>query len=282
MHRHLKTGLAVVAAGALFAVGGVTSATASKLITGDDIARNSIKQNDLARESVGSSELKNRLEAKLKGKVGPQGPQGVKGETGPKGDKGEKGDAGGSHVTLVKNLSGAWAPKAGDAAGLTLTGDGVQFGPFANGGGCSTAGVDYARLNFTGVNGMKVSDLNNLAFYARYHADNNTGGVGSPTLRISVSGGNRIAFSPNTQPYGSFAADDFHEWVVTSGTVRLNDDAGDRPQDEKPWAQIVAQLPAGATVTGIDILNGCQAGTNLTSLLRWVQVEGQTYQFGAF
>ena len=56
----------------------------------------------------------------------------------------------------------------GDEAGVKLTGDGVQFGPFANGGGCANAGTDFARLDFSGMNGQPLSSLKNLVYYARY------------------------------------------------------------------------------------------------------------------
>ena len=51
-----------------------------------------------------------------------------------------------------------------------------------------------------------------------------------------------------------------HEWIVTSGTVRLNDDAGDNPGAEAPWSSFLA-ANGSKTINNINILNGCQAAT---------------------
>ncbi|MBF4769336.1 hypothetical protein ISU10_16330 [Nocardioides agariphilus] len=53
----VKSALTVLAAGALFAVGGLGAASAAKLITGDEIAKSTITQRNLADDSVGSGEL---------------------------------------------------------------------------------------------------------------------------------------------------------------------------------------------------------------------------------
>jgi hypothetical protein len=38
-----------------------------------------------------------------------------------------------------------------------------------------------------------------------------------------------VIFSPNTQPVPSVAEDVFHQWDVTEGTVRYDDDPGAAP-----------------------------------------------------
>src|SRR4051794_4409525 len=49
-----------------------------------------------------------------------------------------------SHVVYVKRFGSLVAPFPGDEAGLQMTGEGAQFGPFLNGGGCDTPGTDFA------------------------------------------------------------------------------------------------------------------------------------------
>jgi hypothetical protein len=168
-----------------------------------------------------------------------------------------------------------------------MTGDGVQFGPFADGGDC-TPGTGLARLDFSGLNGQPLSALKSLVYRAQYIADNDTSGVGSPTMRVffeGTTGGtpNRLTFSPNTQFNNPVNYDigqgEVHEWIVTSGTVRFNDDAGADPAGEAPWSSFMA-AHGTKLITNINILNGCQAGTNLRGIVREVDVNGQHYEFG--
>lgn len=71
-----------------------------------------------------------------------------------------------------------------------------------------------------------------------------------------------------------------HEWLATHGTVRYNDDAGANAAGERPWSYWVGQFP-GATITNINIINGCQACQNLTSVIREVQINGHHFEFGS-
>lgn len=100
--RHIKTGAAVVLAGALFAAGGMGTATAAKLIRGSDIMDNSITSKQLAGGSVGAAELKRSVLKGVKGKRGP------KGDTGP---SGESGTAGAEGVRGLQGLQGAPGPQ---------------------------------------------------------------------------------------------------------------------------------------------------------------------------
>ena len=92
MKRNMKSGLAVVAAAGLFAAGGMSSAVADRLISGDDIARNTITAKNLAKDSVGKKQIKTDVFDKLKD--GEQGPTGPAGEAGPAGVQGPAGPAG--------------------------------------------------------------------------------------------------------------------------------------------------------------------------------------------
>jgi hypothetical protein len=107
--------LIITAALMLMASIGLGSALAAKsLITSGDIKNRSIRNADLATNSVngrtiapnavGMSELTSGVESQIAsaakgvkgdaGPAGPTGPAGPKGDTGPKGDKGDKGDQG--------------------------------------------------------------------------------------------------------------------------------------------------------------------------------------------
>jgi len=80
MNRSLKSGAIVLAAGVLFAVGGVSSAVAAKVITGNDIASQTITSRNLANDSVGRSEL--RSGTVQDGKDGKDGKNGKNGADG--------------------------------------------------------------------------------------------------------------------------------------------------------------------------------------------------------
>ena len=71
----------------------------------------------------------------------------------------------------------------------------------------------------------------------------------------------------------------FHERVVTSGTARFNDDAGNIPGGRRRASYMAAHRHQ--EVSNISITQGCGAGTNLSGLIRWAQVNGQTYAFGS-
>ncbi|MFC5175832.1 hypothetical protein [Nocardioides taihuensis] len=90
MNRNLKTGSVVLVAAAAIAIGGTSSAIAARLITGDDIARNTITQRNMADDSVGKPQLKDGV---LAGITGPEGPAGTDGTDGKDGKDGKDGVA---------------------------------------------------------------------------------------------------------------------------------------------------------------------------------------------
>ena len=156
---------------------------------------------------------------------------------------------------------------------VSMTPDGVEFGPYADGG---SAG---GSVKFTGLDGMTLREVKNLVYYMRYTATNDSGGVGVPYLRIFLNNDNNDAiFSPNTQsPDADIAEGPFHEWVATSGSWRYDDDSGTGP--DQSFSQLVA-AHGNDTISGIYISTGFSNGQNLSSLLRWMQVNGVTYHFG--
>src|SRR5689334_668236 len=187
------------------------------MVTSQDIKNHTIESQDLATGAVNGRVIQPGSVHRGDLSDGVRTKMSNAKRNGPKGD---------SHTTYVDDLNGLVKARTGDEAGLEMTGDGVQFGPFANGGGCSTPGVDYARLDFSGLNGKKLSALNQLDYTGWYVADTDTSGVGAPTMRVFFQGHgvggdgsdqeNRLTFSPNTQFNKSFNYDDsqgaVHTW----------------------------------------------------------------------
>ena len=105
-----------------------------------------------------------------------------------------------------------------------------------------------------------------------------TGGVGVPYLRIFTQNDtNSWIFSPNTQaPDPDIVEGPFHEWVATSGSWRYNDDAGTGP--DSPFADLV-NLHGTEVISSVCVTTGFSAGSNLSALLRWIQINGQRFEF---
>jgi hypothetical protein len=254
-----KNLITVAAATGILMMGGVGGAVASGQIGSNDIKNGGVHLADL------SPSLKHRLHR----------------------------DASERHTVFVTHFNNVVKPNSADTSGLHMTGEGAYFGPFANGGGCTTAGQDYARLVFNGLNGKRLDQVHQLDYSGQMTADDDTGGVGSLTMRVYTNGtgggvdGNvgfsKYTFSPNTQfnqpaDY-SDAQGQVHTWLTTVGTWRDNDDAGSDPSGEMPWSHW-ASVNGAERITKIDILLGCEAGTNLQGVVRSIQANGTTYQLG--
>lgn len=118
---HLKYAGVVGIAGMALVGASVGGAVAANQIGSDDIKNQSIQSVDLAKDSVGTSELKpgavywtqlsEKLQGEIKALAGKQGPQGEPGKDGTNGTngapgaKGDKGDTG--MVDVQKNLTGS-------------------------------------------------------------------------------------------------------------------------------------------------------------------------------
>lgn len=140
MQLSLKPAVAIIAAGALFAVGGVGTAVAAKKITGDDIAKNTVTAANLAPNSVGRSELQGNLGQN--GKDGKDGARGPAGPTGPAGPAGPSGLGGAFYAVANYDVgdtnAGAVASVACDAVGTDFT---------AISGGVQTLALDGTPLD---------------------------------------------------------------------------------------------------------------------------------------
>lgn len=182
---------------------------------------------------------------------------------------GTPGPAGKDAETVVSTLAAPWAVTNPT---VSLTTDGIEFGPYADGGAAG------GSVRYDGLNGQPLSSVTSLTYYMRYVSTLDTGGVGVPYLRIFTNAdANDAIFSPNTQsPDADVAEGPFHEWVTTSGSWRYDDDPGNGP--DVPFATLIAAHGTDV-ISGIYISTGFTAGTNLASLLRWIEINGQKFAF---
>jgi hypothetical protein len=153
------------------------------------------------------------------------------------------------------------------------TKDGVEFGPYADGG------TEGGSVCTSVLNGDPFSDVKHLAFEARYTATGSTGGVGVPYLRVFLVNNTHDAiFSPNTQaPDPDIDEGPFHTWVATAGSWRYDDDSGSGP--DSPFAQIRSDH-ATEKISKICVSVGNSNGTDLSGLLRTLEMNGKDYSFG--
>jgi hypothetical protein len=284
MHKLFKSRVTAVATGAVVVVGlGATGATAAGMIGSDDIKNNSVRSvdihdgsvqgDDIQRDAVGTAEI-----APGSVRVGnlTEFAQGLLDDRAEMTRLRQRvaalaQEVGSDSSTTVADLTGEFSATNNS---VSLTADGVEFGPYADGGGAG------GSVFFDGLNGEPVSSVSSLVYYARYTSQADTAGVGAPYLRIfTENDANSWIFSPNTQtPDPDVAEGPFHEWVATSGTWRYDDDAGAGP--ESSFADLVAQH-GDETISGIYVTTGFSAGSDLSSLLRWMDVNGERYTFAA-
>jgi hypothetical protein len=269
-HPILRTRAAAVAACTValtLALGG--GAVAASKITSADIKDHTIQAKDIKKGAVGTKQLHGNAVNSDKIKNGTVQSGDIKDGTVQAKDLNSALNA--LLPASVKDLTGAFKNTNGT---VTMTPDGVAFGPYADGG--ATGG----SIVYSGLNGKPLSSVTNLVYYARYMATNDTSGVGAPYLRIFLNTNNDDAiFSPDTQqPNPDIAQGPFHEWVATSGSWRYDDDGGNNP-DESYAALLAAH--GTETISGIVISTGNSNGTNLQALLRWMEINGKTTNFGS-
>jgi hypothetical protein len=283
------TGATVIAVVALFiSVGGGAYAAAAGLVSHNQLAPNSVwhnnigkgsvKPNNLSNGSVGHSKLQsnsvwhnnigqgsvqgNNLSTDIQNELAKHGATGATGATGPQGPPGPQGPAGPPAQTVVTSLSSPWSTTN---PSVSLTPDGVPFGPYADGG------AQGGSLVYAGLNGQPFSAVKNLVYYMRYVTSSSSSPtVEGPYLRVWTNGNvDDAVFSPSTQaPDPDNAQGPFHEWVATSGTWRYDDDAGSGP--DSPLSEILA-AHGSEPISRITITTGFSSGTNLAALLRWVE-----------
>lgn len=222
-----------------------------------------------------AGEQKIALPRGLRGPRGPAGAPGPAGATGAAGPPGPPGPAGqpGPPEDAFTRVTAFGGDFVASNPSVGMTAECATFGPYADGGAAGGSVI------YRGLNGMRLGDIVHLVYTGKFSADNDTGGEGAPYLRIFLEGGHDVIFSPNTQPVPSVADGVFHQWDVTQGTVRYDDDPGNGP--DSPWQQIAADHADEVISLGIVVTTGFSAGTNLTGCLRILGVNEVVFLFGS-
>jgi hypothetical protein len=238
--RWFGSGRTVAAIVVTILICGAATAGAANLITGADVKNGSLTGEDIKQGSIPRGDLEKAVQN-----------------------------------VLATRITGDLPTKGFSASGTGVenTADGLMFGPYTDGG------TDHGSICTTSMNGQPFSDVKHLAFEARYTADNNTGGVGVPYLRVFLNDDDDDAiFSPNTQsPDPDTQQGPFHTWVATAGSWRYDDDGDTGP--DSPFATIQGDH-ATETISKTCISVGSTAGTNLSALLRTWEVNTKEYSFG--
>ena len=201
------------------------------------------------------------------GAAGPQGPAGPQGQQGPQGQPGSPGQP----APPLLNLSGQFsATNASVATSL----DGVQFGPYPDGGQWG------GSVRYDGANGLTLAEITELSFTVK-HSSADDSPIASPNLRIFLNGDTDDVIFDATECATFVPTEDtFHSYEVTTGDVRYDDDSCDGvPPDQQPWADVVAAHGADV-VSGIYVTTGFEGGAPLAAILRSMSVNGEAFVFG--
>ena len=172
----------------------------------------------------------------------------------------------------VTSLSGAFD---GTNSSVTLTADGVQYGPYGDGGGAG------GSLYYAGFNGRTLGEISDLAYTIEYNTSNDLT-IGAPYLRVflmdAANAEHDVIYSPSTQAAAASTAENVlvtHD--VTAGGVRYDDDPGAGP--DQAWTTVKA-AHAVEVVTGIYVTTGFSGGANLSALQTGLTVNGNDFCFG--
>jgi hypothetical protein len=270
------------------ALSGTAVAGTVKLVTGSQIANGTIKLVDIhssARTALkGESGPQGPAGAQgPQGLVGPQGATGAIGPVGAKGDKGETGAAGAQGPRGEQGLPGAPAPTmlrltgafAGSNASVATTLDGVQFGPYPDGGNAGGSVV------FTPANELTLSEIRQLSYTVK-HSTADGKAIGAPYLRIFLDGSAHDVIFDATKCATVVPAENvFKTYEVTTGDVRYDDDSCDGvAPDQQAWASVVA-AHGSEVVSSIKVTTGYAGGATVSALLRSIKLNGTEYVFGA-
>lgn len=213
--------------------------------------------------------------AGAKGAQGPTGATGATGPAGPKGDTGLQGPAGqqgppGTPAPILQRLSGEFSQTN---ASVATSLDGVQFGPYTDGGAWG------GSVRYDGADGLTLSQITQLSFKVMYSAAD-TAPIGEAYLRIFLNNDNHdVVFDatkcatvvPDKNVFNTFE-------VVGSDSVRYDDDPCN--SGDQTWAAVVA-AHGSEVISGIYVTTGFTGGTDLTALLRSLSVNGHTFTFGS-
>jgi hypothetical protein len=263
---------------ALALAGGAWAGNKYLITSASQVQPGSLTGENIKNHSLGLADLSRGAHAALKGARGPAGAQGPKGDTGaqgPKGATGPQGPAGpqgppGTPAPLLQRLSGNFS---GTNASVATSLDGVQFGPYSDGG---TWG---GSVRYDGADGLTLSQITQLSYKVMYSAAD-TAPIGEAYLRIFLNDDSHdVIFDatkcatvvPDKNVFTAFE-------VVGSNSVRYDDDAC--TSGDQTWADVVA-AHGSDEISGIYVTTGFTGGTDLTALLRSLSVNGHTFTFGS-
>jgi collagen triple helix repeat protein len=215
------------------------------------------------------------------GARGAQGPTGATGATGPAGPQGPQGPQGppGKPAPLLQRLSGDFSQTN---ASVATSLDGVQFGPYSDGGAWG------GSVRYDGADGLTLSQITQLSYKVMYSAANDAP-KGEAYLRIFLNNDNDDVIFDATQ-CATVVPDKnvFTTFEVVGSNVRYDDDscdgAGDHnypgsPPGQQTWASVLAHH-GSETISGIYVTTGFTGGTDLTALLRSLSVNSHAFTFG--
>ena len=198
-NRSISVRSGALALGVVIVLAGASGATAARLVTGDDIARQTITGRNIADDTLGKAKLK---DAVLDGITGPQGPEGPQGPAGPAGGATEY--AGANWTVVHRNVIGngdadlqagpAGAPY-GIGALMLRTGSGEDKASFGN-------EVDFAGERLDGIDTLSYWAYTTGENNARY-AENNI----SLNLEIDPTGAGTVGPNYSSLVYVPVAAD---------------------------------------------------------------------------
>jgi hypothetical protein len=254
--KHFLHGRTLVAVVVTVLVCGATTAGAAKLITGADVKNGSLTGKDVKNGSLTGDDIKD-------------------------GSLGKKELSNSVQNAIPTRVPGTLPSNGFYATNISVsnTPDGVEFGPYADG---AAAGGSICTDTLNGQH-LHLSEVQHIAYEARYTADGDTGGVGVPYLRIFLENDHDAIFSPNTQPPDSDVAEGpFHTWVATAGLWRYDDDAGAGGEygvNGAPFSTVVGDHGTDV-ITSVCITTGFTSGTNLSALLRSWELNAKDYAFG--
>ena len=213
----------------------------------------------------------------LHGSKGPKGPKGDKGVQGPAGKDGKDGETGprgpqGPPAPDMLRLTGKFA---GTNASVATSLDGVQFGPYSDGGAWG------GSVRYNGANGLKLSEIKQLSYTSEYSAAD-AAPIGAPYLRIFLNGDNDdVVFDATQCAKVVPPVNVLNTFEVTTGDVRYNDDPcdGGSAPGQQSWDDVVA-AHSSDVVSGIYVTTGFSGGKDLSALLRSISVNGSSFVFG--
>ena len=181
------------------------------------------------------------------------------------GDKGPQGPP-----AKVQGLSGDFS---GTNASVATSLDGVQFGPYSDGGAWG------GSVRSDGADGLTLSEITQLSYNVMYSVAD-TAPIGEAYLRIFLNDDSHdVIFDatkcasvvPDKNVFTTFE-------VLGSDSVRYDDDACTAA--DQTWADVVA-AHGSEVISGIYVTTGFTGGADLTALLRSLSVNGHTFTFGS-